>query len=75
MAAAAAVYLAAVLEYLTPEILDLASDVAHESKKIRINPRPIMLSNTKRRGAQQAVRQCYHRAGRRPALHPARAAA
>ncbi|NXB15006.1 H2AX protein, partial [Rhagologus leucostigma] len=43
-AAAAPAYLAAVPEYLTAEILDLASDLACESKKTRINPRPIMLT-------------------------------
>lgn len=44
MAAAAPAYLAAVLEPLRAEILDLASDVARESKKTRINPRPIVLA-------------------------------
>ncbi|NXJ25088.1 H2AX protein, partial [Dicrurus megarhynchus] len=44
VAAAAPAYLAAVLEYLRAEILDLASEVARKSKKTRINPRPIMLA-------------------------------
>lgn len=44
MAAAAPAYLAAVLEHLRAEILDLASDVARENKKTRINPRPIVLA-------------------------------
>ncbi|NXB59592.1 H2AX protein, partial [Struthidea cinerea] len=44
VAAAAPAYLTAVLEYLRAEILDLASDVARESKKTRINPRPVMLA-------------------------------
>lgn len=44
VAAAAPAYLAAVLEYLRAEILDLASDVARESKKTPIKPRPVMLA-------------------------------
>ncbi|NXS19125.1 H2AX protein, partial [Mystacornis crossleyi] len=43
VAAAAPVYLAAVLEYLTAENLDPASDLARESKKTRVNPRPRIL--------------------------------
>ena len=37
------VYLAAVLEYLTAEILDISSDVASQSKRKRINPRYLTL--------------------------------
>uniref|UniRef100_A0A8C4RDG8 Histone H2A n=1 Tax=Erpetoichthys calabaricus TaxID=27687 RepID=A0A8C4RDG8_ERPCA len=36
--ASAPVYLAAVLEYLTAQILELASNVAHDNKKTRIIP-------------------------------------
>ncbi|XP_003378091.1 histone H2A [Trichinella spiralis] len=37
--AGAPVYLAAVMQYLTAEILELAGNAAHENKKNRISPR------------------------------------
>ena len=43
LSSSAPVYMAAVLEYLTVEVMELAGNVARDGKRNRINPRHVML--------------------------------
>lgn len=44
ISAAAPVFAAAVIEYLVAEVLELAGNAARDNKRVRINPRHVMLA-------------------------------
>ncbi|XP_041988027.1 histone H2A-beta, sperm-like [Aricia agestis] len=69
--AGAPVYLAAALEYLTAEILELAADVAKESKKTRILPRHILFAiKNDEELSRMLTGVTISRGGVCPAIHP-----
>ena len=68
--AGAPVYLAAVMEYLAAEVLELAGNAARDNKKTRIIPRHLQLAIRNDRGVEQAVVGSDHCPGWCTAQHP-----
>merc|ERR1711928_162298 len=67
--AGAPVYLAAVMEYLAAEILELAGNAARDNKKTH-HSQASAVGHQERRGAEQAHVRSDHRPGRSFAQHP-----
>ena len=74
MGAGAPVYLAAVLEYLCAEILELAGNAARDNKKSRIVPRHITLAVKNDEELNKLLGRCDHCFGRCPSQHSRRLA-
>lgn len=69
--AGAAIYLAAALEYLTAEILELASDAAKENNKTRLIPRHLLMAIRKDEELNKLLSSVtISQAGVMPSIHP-----
>lgn len=70
ISASAGVYMASVLEYLSSEILDLSGQAAMANKRVRINPRHVMLSVSQDAELSELLRDVtFPAAGVTPFIH------
>merc|ERR1711997_628161 len=63
VAAGTPVYMAAVMEYLVAEILELAGNAARDNKKHRISPRHIMLAVRNDEELNEVFKNCTFSSG------------
>lgn len=69
---AGSVYLAGVLEYLAAEVLELSGQAAKEHKRVRINPRHMLLAIKHDPELTELLDgACFSEAGVMPNIHPA----
>merc|ERR1719339_138100 len=62
--------MAAVMEYLAAEILELAGNAARDNKEVSHHPQTPPIGHQERRRTEQAVGWCDHCPGWCPAQHP-----